>query len=508
MAPIPKALPCPKCGKFTFKTGPVCTRCNARYHKLCANLNYPIVPKNWLCYKCCDNDSTSSVHEIDEPGVLTPSCHKKSLLINSPGNSIMVVDAARFAELNTPVISAQDSLSEAYNDAEEIICYDNTHNIGDEDEDRLLLRIKRLMDCKLGLFKTELLSEIKSTVMKSSKEAIESVRQDEMDETSLLLDALNDNDTEKDTLQREIDNLKQKLSKLENDNRILREQVKTLTSETLSPINEDPICNHKEPTNIIHNPIKASKKFLLFGDQQIKGVANKIRDSNLYATIGDCEISAFIKPYAKSRDVLSSVSNADIQCDDYVLIAIGANDSTINDIVYPLRDALDNINSKHVFVLNTAHNPYLDIVKLNSKLSSITSTLPNIKNLDMKYYQKSHNNLYLPDDIVLKLDIEIKYVNYKKQFIDNFKEIATKNRATKQQKKGTIPYLFNLMKKKKDKANLINATGKYKKGTIPYFFKNMTKQESNKPTKLMQASNNNAKFFRDGVSPEHSRALE
>lgn len=87
---------CPKCRKMTPTIGcPTCVICKKRYHKLCVQLDMPIVPKIWKC----DNCKEAEIYQLPPSVEQKKSAHH---FINTPGASLMVIETHQRNCTNTP----------------------------------------------------------------------------------------------------------------------------------------------------------------------------------------------------------------------------------------------------------------------------------------------------------------------------------------------------------------------------------------------------------------------
>ncbi|CAH2227139.1 jg3223 [Pararge aegeria aegeria] len=237
--------------------------------------------------------------------------------------------------------------------------------------------------------------------------------------------------------------------------------------------------------------IDTQPRIIILGDQQAMGLSSllvnkwKGRWNNSYS------ITGFIKPYAKSKDVLSYCQTLahSLGQKDRIILNLGANDSNPFEVLKVLLLALDKLKGTKVFVTQVNSNATISENVLNMHISSVLKLSDNCILL-------KNDRINLPQtkyiDIVSDLIIhEISKIDYEDNYIFSVKKKFNNLNSKKLlPKKGTIPYYFKPMTYKIDKHNvpIKNPTSDVapKRGTIPFYFK----PNNNKAGAIRQ------KFFR------------
>lgn len=267
-------------------------------------------------------------------------------------------------------------------------------------------------------------------------------------------------------------------------------------SELLLKCSNNCMLKDTVPTQLSNNEIKTKEilkkeeeldleneksKIIILGEQQLAGMTSVMINMWKGQWNDKYNITGFIRPNAKSGDILSYCDNLrHFNDNDRVILSVGSNDSNPFEIDKELYTALEKLHSTKVFLVPVVSNATLNENIVNNHISSIVKLYPNCTLLKKPATTNKLSKLNLVNFVskqviheITKLDYNNKYINniykcHKLNITRQFKKVESKTH-----KKGTIPYYFK-------SANLENMTNKnvsqnnickYSKGTIPFYFK-------------------------------------
>lgn len=232
----------------------------------------------------------------------------------------------------------------------------------------------------------------------------------------------------------------------------------------------------------------------IYGDQKCIGLGARLYESRQSTTILKYNIISFTKPNASTEEILKGLHNISIVPQDKIILAVGENDRNPFDVISELHYILKKYRYYNIFVLQVLNNPYLNTVKLNSKLKLICNQFKNCKFIQLD--QVNFKNIDICKYLCNRLNFNIDSIDYNVKFIRN-RQFLTKNltgarnacikthyphwkdNKTLQCKdykqiKGTIDYYFSKLNSVKTevKSNIMEA----KKGTIPFYFPQIKKK--------------------------------
>lgn len=242
----------------------------------------------------------------------------------------------------------------------------------------------------------------------------------------------------------------------------------------------------------IHSTLKTATcdktaEILIIGDEQVKGLAAEMINTRKENILNNTyKVSALIKPKTTGSQILHDLEDRSNQnCEDIYVLAVGKHDQNPHSLLSELSIALYKLRRNRVFVINVQETCHLNEKLLNFKIKSIVRGFQNCNFIQLTLKSNTVNDRFFQEfyleTLCAKLNTEIDYIKYKKQFIDTVMSksqsniVATKKHETKQlctvvaAKKGTIPYYFT---KKGTKVNEIETAKDLvpKKGTLPYLF--------------------------------------
>lgn len=290
--------------------------------------------------------------------------------------------------------------------------------------------------------------------------------------------------------------LKQNITHLQNELQDAKSQIKSLNIQVqlLEKILEKTTITNNllsndgyktEPSFADLRNRKFRKRIMIFGAQQLVGLAATLINSRKTTQYETYEIQAKTMPNAYSDRIVSSLTNTniDIQADDKIVICLGENDHNIRLVISQLKKLLNRFTDNTFIILNVLNNDRLDVAKLNN---SIKNTCKYYKNCHFAYCR--YNRLY---EFCKKINYIIDCEDYSKKYLNPsvIKKYIANNRpssltkvTTTEPKKGTIPFYFNNKysenMRDKNANNRVMPSEKYVKGTIPYYFPIITKNKT------------------------------
>lgn len=334
---------CPNCNRFVPLSAPTCISCKNRYHKFCTGNLYPIMPDDWTCKLCSSNeDNETDIHEIH---LAEASTQRKSFLINTPGDSLMVIN-----EGDEVVNSCKTTL----NDISLTMI---------DDDDILSQQVCKIIDRKLQLLRDEILKEIKNILHENTRKTINHLRQEERISTNQILNELNDNDDELIRLRKEITTLQCKLKLLEEENKELTLNLKNAlegsNEHKTKGSGSDPeihiAVEYYKQTQDIHDKStekrqNATKKLIILSDNN----RNNVLDIGIKTFGDDYKVSHIIKPAAGILDILDNIdiTLGNFTNEDFCIILAGERDFEATNnyvrLIYDIREKLEKVTFTNI----------------------------------------------------------------------------------------------------------------------------------------------------------------
>lgn len=241
----------------------------------------------------------------------------------------------------------------------------------------------------------------------------------------------------------------------------------------------------KKYIQTIGNEQKNSTIFII-GDQQVKGLSSKMLYARAYKWNDVYRVSALVKPYALCSDILSYCTALvnQLKTNDKIVISVGANERNPYLLIKNLSLALHTLQDFQVYILQITENKYIQESKLNDIVYSLAKTYSNCNFIKLNKIDPSQDFLsQLTTVINLQIDGDdyaLKFLPQSKTKIRSlnntwYKKLYTSITKSKQNCKGTIPYLFQKQTEKlkiqENELKTQSMSNNPKKGTIPYYFK-------------------------------------
>lgn len=169
---------------------------------------------------------------------------------------------------------------------------------------------------------------------------------------------------------------------------------------------------HKKPT------------IYIFGDEQVRGLSRSLLNSRRGKWNDIYDLRAVVKPYASSSHIVNDLTRMTnvITKDDLIIFSAGCNDRDPFTLLTSICNMLYKFRDNNILLFNIRNNKHLNTATLNYDLEKFTKnykncTLVNIKN------QTSWNS------IVFKLNIEIDFLKYRREFIESGIKLQKLNNA-------------------------------------------------------------------------------
>lgn len=171
---------------------------------------------------------------------------------------------------------------------------------------------------------------------------------------------------------------------------------------------------NKKNIEIKENP----KRLFLFGGRQCAGLSSSLRKSRVRRPYEHYQIVSFIKPNAKSVDILNCAKLFDITPEDRVLICVGQHDSNPLEVMTELCIYLKSAKCP-VFVIKVFENVHLNVSKLNDMLIMISRQLKKsiYIDIDSSYHYSSFDICSKINSIVDQHDYNQKFLNFKQNVV-------------------------------------------------------------------------------------------
>lgn len=229
-------------------------------------------------------------------------------------------------------------------------------------------------------------------------------------------------------------------------NRSLRKNRKCLNSRRLDFTKNDE-CNFKDQPSIstpihpapatasidVQTPKKAGPKITkptvyIFGDQQARGLAERLIKTRMGKWNDIYSVTSVLKPHASSDQILSSLKSLEniITKEDIVVLSVGSNDKNPYLLFTELCNTLFKFKDHTILLLNVGYNRNLNIDMLNSKLKLIVQNYVNCEFIEVDR-ETSFSKNYVLQLMSFKLNVEIDFLKYKRDYIENVNKFKNLN---------------------------------------------------------------------------------
>lgn len=483
------ALECIKCNKKIQRRDCLsCFQCSHNYHIDCANVSMKrfllMSSKNKANWKCDECYSKTQKNPTQNNLIINVTTNNSYDILSDDDNSDLLTTFSQNSRSNScpdmRKLNMEDKIEKLKDQNKEL---KEKLQIAELEIENILLENSKL---KRALSRHEMKTKILADICNSSSKKNITTRKNQKTSNISVLDFMND---EKDDCSNH--SLLQITSTPSRPKAKRRLASNTGSSTPYQQIDKNPQelsldGSAKEITT--RNPI-----IHIIGDQQVRGLAAKLRSSRS-GLFNDCySVFGMVKPYALTSDVLRSCEDIQdsLNSNDILILSVGCNDKNPYLILSNICNILCKLKKCKIFLLSVQHNSFLNVHKLNSEINLILKNYKNCNFIDINkllFYDQSTRNMTsnIITKICNKLNIEIDYIKYEHYFIKNGL-------------KSNIMYLNdcfrnqNLPKSRSSKVGT-NMLSKYKKGTIPYYFPPTAKLIPNK--NISSSENKTPDFFR------------
>lgn len=383
---------CGKCAKqLPRKQFLTCTSCNTSYDIDCAGAEKRFFLMNdehkrrWKCLSCY----TSKPHSSGS-GITASTPYDEHVTVRNK------------CVINISTSNSFESLADTSLDDE-------------DDEDYCNTRLNRSCP-ELSTITADDLQELKQMI--SSLQSKLAIAEKEIENLLLQNTNLTDKIAERDS---KISRLKQVCSSSIKSRKKRKEVFEARSSYVVDQSFEGLNGGNSEEKKMKLTETNQSKKNNIFilGDQQIRGLAIKILEFR-YGKYNDVyNVTSIIKPYAQSRDILTSfnVLPESINEDDVIIFSVGSNDRDPYLLYSNLCNFLAKYKNCKCILINVMTNQNLNVKKLNNDLHMLSRKYDNCTFIDINTYK--YNDFKTPlQKLTFKINIEIDFMKYKKEFID------------------------------------------------------------------------------------------
>lgn len=258
------------------------------------------------------------------------------------------------------------------------------------------------------------------------------------------------------TLQKKIFGLQQTLQEANHEIHTLKEQIKelqqTFTSDNkhyattfkqhlLEPCLKPNCCVLHDNGDSLHKQeirkstqlysCERKPRIYIFGGEQVIGIGQEIVKTRRGKWNDMYDVNSFIKPYATSTQILNSCFNLlDISKNDIIVLSVGINDKNPYKLITELCNVVSKFKENKIFVIGIYRNSNLNVSKLNYELELMLRNYCNCTFLNIDYHQIL--TISLLDLIIMKINIEIDYLQYENEFIKNLTHLRRRHKLTRQ----------------------------------------------------------------------------
>jgi hypothetical protein len=203
------------------------------------------------------------------------------------------------------------------------------------------------------------------------------------------------------------------------------------TSPNVLLSNDNTLMNNT--TNNNSNTSTKSRIFIL-GDEQISGLSKKIQNRQKPTLCDSYTVTTMVKKNAICSQILNSCDDLEktMKKDDIVILAIGKNDKNPYQLFSELGTALFKLKKFKVFIVNVLYNSNLNINLLNYNIQTLVRNYNNCKFIKLSNNYNMHLN-----ELSYRINIEIDYIQYQKEFLapQKIRAFLSKNSTYKKHKR-------------------------------------------------------------------------
>lgn len=416
---------CHKCSKMLLKKNEslLCKSCKQSYCLDCQNVSdkrYCLMTKEhkekYICIACLSQGASSNSHGRRDD-YATYKNNNRKVLTPSDSETSCATCESDFETTSLPDLSTDGGPSEVQELRQQIIDLQTQLKSANAEVDRLTLENTELRnktkgnESKINTLKkicNDKISTTKKSGKKSRKNRINKRKLDftiDVEDQSKNTSLISDNSTNSTSA---------KIQDLVDG----RQESNSAVSETL---------NKSKMTQ----PDSKSKIYF-FGSQQCRGLAKAISIDREDSPYKDYQIFSFIKPNAKSDEIVRSMRAINFKHEDLVVLCLGENDTNPTRLTAELCFALKLCQNCSVIVLGVFKSSHLNENMINSTFKTVCGSFPNCEFLDSNPDFLSRKAYLAQTAKAINFSIDCR--DYDNSFIKNIKSLLHKNNITQNSK--------------------------------------------------------------------------
>lgn len=429
---------CIKCNENNLKSNEIlkCSKCKSTICLACGNVTekrYNLMTREhkekWQCtpcltskYKSPQNEANSNITMRNKNKKIAASPEKTHYIPSSNESCSSDDEASSLPDLST--YNRSDEIEGLHRELTELR---NKLKSAENEIDRLVLQNTALNNAtKDKENKIDMLKKIcneKSELSTGKKERKTSKKKRTRKRTKLNF-TLNTED-------KEIDGI----TANETDDKDSDVQTSMHESTTAIDINDtqtDIILEEnkaKDKTQRIKRQKDNRKTILFFGSQQCKGLAKATSRNRENTPYEEHKVFSFIKPYAKSEDIVKTIKCEQLQDGDTVVLCLGENETNPIKLITELSHSLKLCEGYNIIILGIYKSTHLNEGTLNNTLKTICNNFENCTFIDTEP-QHMRRKQYL-EVTAQQINFKINCWEYERRFIKNIKsELQHRNTDT------------------------------------------------------------------------------
>lgn len=188
----------------------------------------------------------------------------------------------------------------------------------------------------------------------------------------------------------------------------------------------------------------------IFGDEQVRGLSQSLLNSRKGKWNDVYDVRAVVKPYASSSQIVNDLTNMAniITKHDLIVFSVGCNDKNPFTLLTNICNILHNFRNNDILLFNIRNNKHLNINALNYNLEKFTKNYSNCTLINIRDKGLSLRSM------VFKLNVEIDFLNYRREFIENGIKSRKLHKPTPTANSNKNDTFFRPQRKYSDSTNL------------------------------------------------------
>lgn len=228
-----------------------------------------------------------------------------------------------------------------------------------------------------------------------------------------------------------------------------------------------------------YKEIKKNRLYII-GEQHTSGLWKYITSNKEHKWHDRYNIVSFVKPNALSSEAYKTLTTIESSMSpgDRVVLSVGANDNNPYMLLNQIGRILDKLQHVKVYVAQVFYNRHLCINTINSNIAGLINIY---KNCEFIKYERGHNRIKtFLTYIANRINYYLNYDDYYNTYLTFNKQILLRksekqyNKKVKKYIQNKITNYFNSVESDKNIYDTLKSGNNYhtvqKKGTIPYYF--------------------------------------